>query len=48
LADFTAAVSEAAGMKQGECAFLKTRAAGLCAVPDFPDDFTIVRARFAR
>lgn len=48
LADFTDAVSEAAGMKQGECAFLKTRAAGLCAAPDFPDDFTIVRARFAR
>ena len=48
LADFTGAVHGAAGMKQGECAFLKTRAAGLCADPDFPDDFTIVRARFAR
>jgi serine phosphatase RsbU (regulator of sigma subunit) len=48
LADFTAGVHGAAGMTQGECAFLKTRAAGLCADPDFPDDFTIVRARFAR
>jgi serine phosphatase RsbU (regulator of sigma subunit) len=48
LADFTEAVRGAGGMKQGECAFLKTRAAGLCADPDFPDDFTIVRARFAR
>jgi hypothetical protein len=35
-------------MKEGECGFLKTRAAGLCADPGFPDDFTIVRARFAR
>jgi sigma-B regulation protein RsbU (phosphoserine phosphatase) len=48
MADFAQAVSGAAGMKQGECDFLKTRAAGLCAEPDFPDDFTIVRARFAR
>jgi serine phosphatase RsbU (regulator of sigma subunit) len=48
LAEFSQAVAGAAGMKQGECAFLKTRAAGLCAEPDFPDDFTIVRARFAR
>lgn len=48
LADFSSAVHGAAGMKEGECAFLKTRAAGLCVEPDFPDDFTIVRARFAR
>jgi hypothetical protein len=48
LADFTSGVLGAAGMKQGECAFLKTRAAGLCADLGFPDDFTIVRARFAR
>ncbi len=48
LADFTAAVAGAAGMGKGECAFLKTRAAGLCTEPNFPDDFTIVRAQFAR
>jgi serine phosphatase RsbU (regulator of sigma subunit) len=48
LADFTAAVAGAAGMGQGECDFLKTRAAGLCTERNFPDDFTIVRAQFAR
>ena len=48
LADFAQGVGTAAGMKQGECAFLKTRAAGLCAEPQFTDDFTIVRARFGK
>lgn len=48
LADFTQAVGAAAGMAKEECAYLKTRAAALCTEPEFPDDFTIVRARFAR
>ncbi len=30
-----------------DIAFLHTRAAALCAEPEFPDDFTIVRVRFA-
>ncbi len=48
LADFVQAVASSAGMETGECAYLRTRAAALCTEPDFPDDFTIVRARFAR
>jgi sigma-B regulation protein RsbU (phosphoserine phosphatase) len=47
LQDFTQAVAGATGMNDGECAFLHTRAAALCAEPEFPDDFTIVRVRFA-
>ena len=46
--DFTAAVLDAAKMSAGECDFLRTRAAALCAEEGFPDDFTVVRARFAR
>lgn len=46
LADFTLAVSGVAGMERGECAFLEARAAALCAGTEFPDDFTIVCARF--
>ncbi len=46
--DFTAAVLDAARMSAGECEFLRTRAAALCAEEGFPDDFTVVRARFAR
>jgi serine phosphatase RsbU (regulator of sigma subunit) len=48
LADFSSAVGGAATMANGECSFLKTRAAGLCVEPNFPDDFTIVRVQFAR
>lgn len=48
LEDFTTAVCDAAGMSAGECSYLKTRAAGLCAEEGFPDDFTVVRAQFTR
>jgi serine phosphatase RsbU (regulator of sigma subunit) len=44
--DFSAAVDGAARMDSGECAYLKIRAAGLCADSKFPDDFTIVRVQF--
>lgn len=46
--DFTTAVLDAARMSGGECAFLRTRAAALCTEEGFPDDFTVVRAHFAR
>lgn len=46
LADFNSAVSGVGGMERGECAFLEARAAALCAETEFPDDFTIVCARF--
>ena len=47
LADFIGAVQGTAGMERGECAFLQARAAALCAEREFPDDFTIVCARFS-
>lgn len=48
LEDFTSAVQDAARMDAGECGYLKTRAAALCAEEMFPDDFTVVRATFTR
>lgn len=48
LEDFTSAVQDAARMEGGECDYLKTRAAALCAEAGFPDDFTVVRATFTR
>lgn len=47
LDDFIEAVCGVRNMEHGECAFLQARAAALCLEPEFPDDFTIVRARFA-
>ena len=44
--DFARAAGDTWAMATGECVFLHKRAAALCAESEFPDDFTIIRAKF--